>query len=116
MPRISKFQLDGSVSDTDKLLGSDESGNTRNFKIKDLSNFFAANAGVYKHHQNSAAAEWTINHDLDLEDYLPHVTVKMSGGAIYPNILGMGMVTYVDKDNLKINFLAAESGYAYLKK
>ena len=79
-------------------------------------NFSELYGGVFKHHQNSAAAEWTINHDLDLADYLPHVTVKMSGGAVYPNIQGMGMVTYVDKDNLKINFVGAHSGYAYLKK
>ena len=116
MPRISKLQLDGTISNTDRLLGTDESGNTRNFKVKDLSNFFADNAGVYKHHQNNAAAEWTINHDLNLENYLPHVTVKMSGGAVYANIQGMGLVTYVDKDNLKINFLSSCSGYAYLKK
>ena len=116
MPRIKNYGLDGSISDTDKLLGTDESGKTKNYKLKDLSNFFAVSAGVFKHHQNSAAAEWTINHDLDLADYLPHVTVKMSGGAVYPNIQGMGMVTYVDKDNLKINFVGAHSGYAYLKK
>ena len=116
MPRISKYGLDGSISNDDKLLGTDESGNTKNYKISDLSNFFAGSAGVFKHHQNSAAAEWTITHNLDLADYLPHVTVKMSGGAIYPNIQGMGMVTYVDKDNLRINFVSAHSGYAYLKK
>ncbi len=116
MPRISKYQLDGSISETDRLLGSDEGGNTRNFKVKDLSNYFASTAGVFKHNQNNAAAEWTINHNLDLADYLPNITVKMSTGVVYPNIQGMGMVTYVDKDNLKINFIAAESGYAYLKK
>jgi hypothetical protein len=116
MPRISKYQLDGSISNTDKLLGSDEGGNTRNFKILDLSNYFAENAGVKKHHQNSAAAEWTVNHDLDLANYLPNITIKMSTGVVYPNVQGMGMVTYVDKDNLKINFISAESGYAYLKK
>ncbi len=43
MPRINKYQLDSTISDTDKLLGTDENGNTRNFKIKDLSNFFAEN-------------------------------------------------------------------------
>ena len=116
MARIKNFELDSNITDTDKLLGTDESGNTKNYKLKDLSNFFAVSAGVFKHHQNSAAAEWTINHDLDLADYLPHVTVKMSGGAVYPNIQGMGMVTYVDKDNLKINFVGVHSGYAYLKK
>mgnify|MGYP007063333750 CR=1 FL=1 len=116
MPRISKFQLDGSISETDKLLGSDESGNTRNFKIKDLENYFAESAGVYKHYQSSAASEWVITHNLDLENYLPHVSVKMSGGAIYTNIQSMGMVTYVDKDNLKINFIGDHTGYAYIKK
>ena len=116
MARISKYNQDAEVTASDKLLGSDSSGSTKNFSIASLNTYFAANVAVYKHHQNSAAAEWTINHDLDLADYLPHVTVKMSGGAIYPNIQGMGMVTYVDKDNLKINFVGAHSGYAYLKK
>ena len=116
MARISKYGQDLGVSNTDKLLGSDSGGATKNFSIESLSNFFAENAGVKKHHQNSAAAEWEIEHNLDLENYLPHVTVKMSGGAVYPNIQGMGMVTYVDKDNLKINFISAESGYAYIKK
>ena len=116
MPRISKYELDGSISSTDKLLGSDESGNTRNFKIKDLENYFASTAGVYKHYQSSAAAEWEIEHNLDLENYLPHVTIKMSGGAVYTNIQGMGMVTYVDENNLKINFVGNHTGYAYLKK
>ena len=116
MPRISKYVLDGNLTDTDRLLGTDEGGNTKNYKLKDLSNFFASNAGVFKHNQNNAAAEWTITHNLDLEHYLPHVTVKMSTGVVYPNVQGMGMVTYVDKNTLKINFISAESGYAYLKK
>jgi hypothetical protein len=116
MPRISKYGLDGNVSDTDRLLGTDESGNTRNFKVKDLSNFFAENSGVYKHYQSSAASEWVITHNLDLENYLPSVTVKMSGGAVYTNIQGLGLVTYVTKNQLKINFISSHTGYAYLKK
>jgi hypothetical protein len=116
MARIDKYTQDSSVTKTDKLLGSDSGGSTKNFSIESLSNYFAENTGVKKHHQNTAAEEWAINHDLDLENYLPHVTVKMSGGAVYANIQGMGMVTYVDKDNLKINFLSTCSGYAYLKK
>lgn len=116
MPKITKYTQDITVEKTDKLLGTDTTGATKNFSIESLSNYFGENAGVYKHHQNNAAAEWTIEHNFDLEDYLPSVTVKMSTGVIYPNIQGMGLVTYVDKDNLKINFISAESGYAYLKK
>jgi hypothetical protein len=40
MPRISRYANDQSISDNDKLLGSDEAGNTKNFKVSDLSNFF----------------------------------------------------------------------------
>jgi hypothetical protein len=116
MARISKYTQDTSVTKNDKLLGSDSGGSTKNFSIESLSNYFAENAGVKKHHQNSASNEWEIEHNLDMADYLPSVTVKMSGGAIYPNIQGMGLVTYVDKDNLKINFITNHSGYAYIKK
>ena len=40
----------------------------------------------------------------------------MSTGVVYTNVQGMGLVTYVDKDTLRIQFAAAESGYAYIKK
>lgn len=116
MPRISKLGLDGSISDNDRLLGTDESGNTKNYKVKDLSNFFASNAGVFKHHQNNAATTWTITHNLDLDNYLPHVNLKLSGGGTYDNVQAMGIVTYVSKNQLTINLAAAHSGYAYIKK
>ena len=38
----------------------------------------------------------------------------MSGGIQINNIQALGLVTYVDKDNLTINLLNAESGYAYI--
>jgi hypothetical protein len=125
MARISKYTQDTSVSGTDKLLGSDSGGSTKNFSIESLSNFFAGNAGVYKHHQNNSATSWGVTdgsggfwivHDLNLEDYLPNVTLKMSTGVVYTNVQGMGLVTYVDKNKLRIQFAAAESGYAYIKK
>ena len=47
---------------------------------------------------------------------LPNVTLKMSGGAVYANAQGLGLVTYVDENSLRIQFSAAESGYAYIKK
>ena len=125
MARISKYTQDTNVTGTDKLLGSDSGGATKNFSIESLSNFFAENAGVKKHHQINSAESWGesdgnggywIVHDLDLEDYLPNVTLKMSTGVVYTNVQGMGLVTYVDKNKLRIQFAAAESGYAYLKK
>jgi hypothetical protein len=116
MPRINKYQLDTSVSSTDKLLGSDENGNTRNFKMEDLSNYFASESGVKKHHQNNSSATWTITHNLDLADYLPQVSLKLSGGGTFNNVQALGVVTYVTKDQLTISFSAPASGYAYLKK
>ena len=116
MPRISRYANDTSISDNDKLLGSDEAGNTKNFRVSDLSNFFAESTGIFKHHQNNTAATWTITHNLDLEDYLPHVNVKLSGGGTYNNVQAMGIVTYVNKNQLTINFADPTSGYAYIKK
>ena len=69
----------------------------------------------YKHHQNNAASTWTITHNLNLADYLPNITIKLSGGATYNNVQAMGIVTYVNQNELTINLLAAQSGYAYLK-
>jgi len=124
MPRINKYQLDSSISNTDKLLGTDENGNTRNFKIKDLSNFFAENAGSFKHVQTNASQNWGtsdgsggfyIVHNLDLEDHLPSVTLKINGGT-YNNVQAMGIVTYVDKNKLRINLSEAHAGFAYIKK
>ena len=125
MARISKYGQDLGVTKSDKLLGSDSVGATKNFSIESLSNYFAENAGVHKHHQNNAATSWgssdgsggyKITHNLDLENYLPNVTLKMSGGAVYANAQGLGLVTYVDENSLRIQFSAAESGYAYIKK
>ena len=115
MPKISNIALDQSISASDKLLGSDESGNTKNFKIQHLSAFFATNTGTYKHHQNNSSDTWTITHNLDLTDYLPHVNIKLSGGGTYNNVQAMGVVTYLTKDSLKIEFANAKSGYAFLK-
>jgi hypothetical protein len=115
MPKISNIQLDTNITSSDKLLGSDEQGNTKNFKVEHLSAFFANNAGSFKHNQNNASAVWTITHNLDLADYLPQVNIKLSGGGSYNNVQAMGVVTYLSKDQLKIEFSTSNSGYAYLK-
>ena len=116
MPRISKYELDGSLSNNDKLLGSDEAGNTKNFKLKDVADFCAESGGTFKHHQNNASTTWTVTHNLNLEDYLPHVNIKISGGGTYNNVQAMGIVTYVNKNELTINLVDPASGYAYVKK
>ena len=113
MPRISRIQNDTSITDNDKLLGSDEAGNTKNFKISDLSNFFGTSAGKYKHTQNSASTQWTVTHNLGIENHLPHVTIKSDSG-IYNNYEILGDIRYVNKNQLTINFHTAQRGFAFV--
>ena len=116
MPRIQNIEDDATLSNNDKLLGSDSTGATRNFPLPALAEFLVTGTSAFKHHQNNASATWTITHNLDLEHYLPHVNIKLSGGATYNNVQAMGIVTYITKDKLKIEFLDNRSGYAYIKK
>ena len=117
MPRITNIQKDLSLSKDDKLLGSDAAGATRNYTLGDLATFVESeNSSTYKHHQNNAATTWTITHNLDLENYLPHVSIKLSGGASFDNVQALGIVTYVNKNELTINLVKSQSGYAYLRK
>ena len=114
MPKIKNIERDLVIQANDKLLGSDTSGVTRNYLVSDLTDFIKASGLSFKHHQNNASSTWSINHYLDLTDYLPNITIKLSGGIQINNIQALGLVTYVDKDNLTINLLNAESGYAYI--
>ncbi len=116
MPKIKNIERDLVIQANDKLLGTDISGATKNYLVQDIAAFINASAAgqSHKHHQNNASTEWTISHGLGLADYLPNVTIKMSGGVLINNIQALGLVTYVDKDTLKINLLNAESGYAYV--
>ena len=118
MPRISRIQNDTTVEASDKLLGTDTSGATKNFTIEQIANYVNndVSAGTYKHNQNSPSTTWTITHNLNLEDYLPVISVKMSGGVSYDNVQAMGVVSYVTKNQLTIEFATQQSGYAYLKK
>ena len=56
--------------------------------------------------QATPSTEWIINHNMEK---FPSVSVVNSN-----NILMYGNTTYVDKNNLKINFSAGFSGKAYL--
>ena len=64
-------------------------------------------ASTYTHLQNTSAATWTVNHNMDK---YPSVTVVTSAG----DIAGGAEIDYIDKNNLTISFAAAFSGKAYL--
>jgi hypothetical protein len=117
MAKLTTYANDSNITDSDKLLGTDTSGETKNFTLADIKSYVNAEAGIsYKHHQNNASNTWTITHNLDLSDYLPHVNIKLSGGGTYNNVQAMGVVTYVTKDQLTISLADAHSGYAYILK
>lgn len=76
--------------------------------IYDIVNFSLAGSTdkTYVHIQNTASATWTIQHDLGK---FPSVTsVNINNIAMY------GEVTYIDSNNLTINFSAGFSGKAYM--
>lgn len=117
MPRIKNLEKDLTIHGNDKLLGSDgQDGSTKNYLVSDLANFIVAEGGSFKHHQNNASDTWTITHNLNLDDYLPHVNIKLSGGGTFDNVQAMGVVTFIDKNTLRINLADPASGYAYIKK
>lgn len=71
---------------------------------------------VHKHFQNNSSTTWSVTHNLELADYLPTITVKLTEGTVYNDVQAMGIVTYINQNQLTINFLQAKSGYAYIKK
>ena len=64
-------------------------------------------ASTYTHLQNTSAATWTVNHNMDK---YPSVTVVTSAG----DIAGGAEIDYIDKNNLTISFVSAFAGKAYL--
>jgi len=60
----------------------------------------------YTHNQNSALAEWTVNHNLN---FYPNVTIYDSAGSMVE-----GAVEHINQVSLKINFSGAISGKAHL--
>lgn len=61
---------------------------------------------TYEHHQETASASWTIEHNLD--NY-PSVTVVDSGGTVVE-----GDVIYLNRNIIRVEFSAPFSGVAYL--
>lgn len=112
MPRIKNVQTDNTITDDDKLLGTDAgSGNTKNYKIGDIKDYIKK-ARLYTHHQNTASNTWTINHNTES---FPSVSLKFSSSdEIYENVGAFAGVKYDNNNTITITLAAAESGYAYL--
>ena len=111
MARLTTYANDSNITDNDKLLGTDTSGETRNFKMVDVA-AYVKSKDHFTHNQNSASTTWTIDHNLNK---FPSVSIKFSSSDnVYTNVGALGGVTYTDENNLTITLAAAESGYAYL--
>ena len=61
---------------------------------------------AYHHKQQSSSAVWTITHNLN---FYPNVTTMDSGGSIVE-----GELEHLSRNTLRVTFLAAFSGDAYL--
>ncbi len=75
-------------------------------KYYDLVNFSSAVDKSFVFTQGTPSTVWTIQHNMDK---FPSVSVVNNN-----NVLMYGETTYVDKNNLTINFSAGFSGKAYL--
>lgn len=113
MPKITTYNRDNTINENDKIIGTDsQTGQTKNYKLRDIANFVNAVDSTYTHNQNNASTTWTINHNLDK---FPSVSIKFSSSdEVYTNVGAFAGVTYTDENNLTINLAVAESGYAYL--
>ena len=112
MPRIKNLQIDDTITDNDKLLGTEATtGNTKNYKIGDIKNYIKK-ARLYTHEQNSPATTWTINHNLGM---FTNVSIKFSSSdEVYNNVGAFAGVTYTSLNTITITLAAAESGTVYL--
>jgi len=66
----------------------------------------AASHATYTHNQNTSSATWTITHNLNC---FPSVMVVDSGGSVV-----YGNIEYLDANSLRLTFVAAFGGKAYL--
>ena len=116
MPKISRYGQDQAVTGGDKLLGQDSSGATRTYTIASVSTFIQGeiNAGAtYKHTQNNPSDQWTVSHNLNIADALPHITIKSDSGT-YNNYEILGDIRYVNANQFTINFHTAQRGFAFV--
>jgi hypothetical protein len=83
-------------------------GSLVNDNYYDIFNFTLASASdkTFVFEQGVSASQWDIQHNMGK---FPSVSVVDSANEVY-----WGNVTYIDSNNLKINFSASFSGKAYL--
>ena len=112
MPRISSYPKDTKVTGSDIWIGSDGDNGliTKNFSADALAEYYIANntfgSATYVFAQASAAAIWTIPHNLGK---FPSITVVDSSGNVV-----VGFETYNSNNQITITFSAPFSGTAYL--
>ena len=113
MPKISRYGQDSQLTNDDKLLGQDSSGATKTYTIQSLTNHVAQNASKFKFTQNTLSSTWTVTHNLNIADHLPHVTIKSDSGT-YNNYEILGDIRYVNANQLIIEFHTAQRGFAFV--
>jgi hypothetical protein len=102
MPRISKFTSDTTVEKTDKLLGSNANGSTKNFAVQDISTFFkntnASGTAAQFGYQYKSSGSGTF-------------TPTFSSGSTFANLnsVKVNKYTYGETDSSE-NILAILSG------
>jgi hypothetical protein len=104
---IDSYTTNGNVS-TLNLTNLFGNGNLENKKFYDFALFTLTSQGVptFVFTQNATATTWNIQHNLGK---FPSITVIDSGNTVVT-----GEYTYIDNNNVQLNFSAAFSGKAYL--
>lgn len=111
MARISQYTNDATITDGDKLLGTDASGKkTKNYTLEGIKGYIETNAeftvSTKVVDQSTAATNWVITHNLNK---YPSVWVKNSAGDQI-----IGQIVYTNLNSLTLVFSAATTGTAYL--
>jgi len=104
---IDSYTTNGNVS-TLNLTNLFGNGNLENKKFYDFAVFTLSSQGVptFVFNQNTVATVWNIQHNLAK---FPSITVIDTGDTVVA-----GEYTYIDNNNVQLNFSAAFAGKAYL--
>jgi hypothetical protein len=104
---IDSYTTNGNVS-TLNLTNLFGNGNLENKKFYDFAVFTLSSQGVptFVFNQNTVATVWNIQHNLGK---FPSITVIDTGDTVVA-----GEYTYIDNNNVQLNFSAAFAGKAYL--
>ena len=92
MARINTYQQDQNLSKSDKFLGSDSSGSTRNFSIESVSDFFKEtnSAGII------AQFVWQYKNQTPISGQLQPV---FSSGVTFANLTSLKVSKYTKSEN-----------------